>query len=183
MKEIRLHLGAGWRRLPGWFQIDSTNYEYIDSVGPVDDLQKFQDDSVSEIYASHVLEYFDDQGALATLSEWRRVLRQGGVLRLAVPDFNSLLEIYGQTGVLNDIVGPLFGRMESDDGLIFHRTVFDQPKLANLLTESGFSRVENYDPVEFLASIDPSYDDHSLAFFPHMDRSGLQVSLCLMAVK
>ena len=183
MEEVRLHLGAGWRRLHGWLQVDSTKYDHIDIVGPVDDLRNFEDESVSEIYASHVLEYFDDKNALATLSEWRRVLRPGGELRLAVPDFRSLVQIYIQTGSLSSILGPLFGRMKSDAGLIFHRTVFDRSKLEALLLEAGYSEVYEYNPVEFLASIDPNYDDHSLAFFPHMDQSGVQVSLCLRAIK
>jgi len=64
---------------------------------------------------------------------------------------------------------------------IYHRTTFDQASLTSLLEEQGFVNVSEYDPISFLGQLDPNYDDHSLAFFPHMNRSGIQVSLCLQA--
>ena len=55
--------------------------------------------------------------------------------------------------------------------------------LSTALEEPGFLAAQAYSPVEFLAAIDPEFDDHSLAFLPHFDRSGLQVSLGLEAEK
>lgn len=179
---ISLHLGAGRRQLRGWYQMDISSGAHIDFVGSVSDLHMFSDGSVGEIYASHLLEYFDWDEARETLREWKRVLcSPGGNLYIAVPDFDSLLSIYAQTKNLKSIIGPLFGKMPSDLGTIYHKSVFDRETLVEILHEVGFSEVEEYNPIDFLAEVDPNYDDHSLAFYPHMDRSGIQVSLCLRA--
>ena len=180
---LRLHLGCGLRYLPGWQHLDLTKRDHIDFVGPVSDLSQFSQGSVDVIYASHLLEYFDAFEAVEVLSEWRRVLRPGGLIYLAVPDVKALLKIYEQTDDLSKILGPLFGKMESDVGTIYHRTVYDKGSLFSVLEQVGFGELEEYDPIAFLGNFDPTYDDHSLAFFPHMDRSGIQVSLCVKGTK
>ena len=66
----------------------------VDHLGNAVDLARFGDGTFSEIYASHVLEHFDYQGALMTaLREWQRVLAPGGVLRLSVPDIDILAHL------------------------------------------------------------------------------------------
>ena len=180
---LRLHLGSGWRYLPGWQHLDITKRDHIDFVGSVSELSQFDQDSVDVIYASHLLEYFDASEAVEVLSEWRRVLRLGGEIYLAVPDFKALLKIYERTDDISKILGPLFGKMESDVGTIYHRTVYDKSSLIAVLEQVGFGEIEEYDPLAFLGNFDSTYDDHSLAFFPHMDRSGIQVSLCVKATK
>ena len=181
--DMKLHLGAGWRFLPGWKHLDITFYPHVDYLGSVADLSRFSADSIEEIYASHLLEYFSHEEALQVLKEWQRVLVPGGRVWVAVPNFESLIEIYQRTKDLKAIMGPLFGQMDSDVGKIFHRCVFDAKSLTEILIGGGFKDVAEYDPVTFLASMDESYDDHSLAFFPHFDRNGVQVSLCLTATK
>jgi ubiquinone/menaquinone biosynthesis C-methylase UbiE len=64
------------------------------------------------IYASHVIEYFDINEVKEVLREWRRVLKPGGELRVAVPDFEAMNILYHNGKVkLEDIIGPLYGRM------------------------------------------------------------------------
>lgn len=180
---MKLHLGSGWRYLPGWKHLDITSYPHVDYIGSVDDLSRFESDSIEAIYASHLLEYFSQEEALQVLKEWQRVLVVGGKIWIAVPSFESIIQIYQSTQDLRAVIGPLFGQMDSDDGKIFHRCVFDKKSLTETVLSAGFKEVSEYDPVTFLARMDESYDDHSLAFFPHFDRNGIQVSLCLTATK
>ena len=182
MADLKLHLGCGWRTTPGWHHRDIAPYPHLDSRGSISDLGLFEDASVTEIYASHVLEYFDHVQVSDVLAEWRRVMiPKAGTLRVAVPDFNSLCRIYELTGSVASVRGPLFGRMEAGDDLIYHKSVWDYDSMAGALKEAGFSRVEKYNPIEFTRTLAEDYDDHSLAFFPHMDQTGVQVSLCIMA--
>ena len=44
---------------------------------PIDNLDIFEDNSIEEIYASHVLEYFDKYEVVNVLKEWNRVLKPG----------------------------------------------------------------------------------------------------------
>src|SRR3989441_12587990 len=64
----------------------------------------FKDESAELVYACHVLEYFDRLEVVDVLREWHRVLAHGGVVRLAVPDFAALAEVYRRGG---DIFLPL----------------------------------------------------------------------------
>lgn len=182
---MNLHLGCGKRYIPGWHHRDITYYPHVDKVGPVEDLQDISIETVDSIYASHVLEYFDRLEANKVLKEWFRVLRPGGTLRLAVPDFHALIRIYNMSGKIESILGPLFGRMTTDGSAIYHRTAWDIRSLTAELEEAGFNLVREYSPLTFLKTLTPDgeFDDHSLAFWPHMDLGGVQVSLCLQATK
>ena len=176
---VRLHLGCGKRKLDGWIHIDQAEFDHIQINGSIGDLSMFEDNSVDQIYSAHSLEYFDAEESLNVLREWHRVMRPGAQLNVAVPDFKRLVTIYEKTADLKDIIGPLFGRMPVGKNLIFHKYVYDQHTLTKLLQSSGFIDLKEYEPISFLASLDPQFDDHSLAFYPHMDRNGIQLSLCV----
>src|SRR4051794_18403883 len=93
-EQSKLHLGCGQRHIPGFLHVDARPLPHVDIVTQLDRLPMFPDDSAALIYASHVLEHFPRHATLAVLSEWRRVLTPGGVLRLAVPDFEKIVEVY-----------------------------------------------------------------------------------------
>ena len=183
---MKLHLGCGKRYIPGFIHVDLCDMTHIDYRHSVDSLPMFQDGTVELIYASHVFEYFDRQQAASVLAEWHRVLRRGGVLRLAVPDFKALVEVYHQTGKLNNILGSLYGRMAVESGtdnqqIIYHRTVYDFPSLERLLEENGFTNVHRYD---WRQTIHKDYDDFSQAYFPHIEKDhGLLISLNVEATQ
>jgi predicted SAM-dependent methyltransferase len=180
---MKLHLGCGKRNLKGYVHVDIENYDHIDHVSSIDNLAFIEDSSVSEIYSSHAFEYFDRVQSISVLAEWHRVLEPGGELYLTVPNFRSLIEIYTVTNDLNAIIGPLFGRWENGDNTIYHRTTWDFQSLSSRLEEVGFLQISSFDPVAFLGSVDPTFDDYSLAFFPHMDHTGIPVSLAMKAQK
>jgi predicted SAM-dependent methyltransferase len=182
---MKLHLGAAKRRLVGFINIDRELSEGIDLVSDVKKLDSFPESSAIEIYSSHTLEYFDRSEALEVLREWGRVLAPGGRLFVSVPDFRQLIRIYESSGRLATVLGPLFGKWHNPNNgeTIYHKTVWDYESLKKCLEDSGFGEVSPFDPVVYLASIDEGFDDYSLAYYPHMDRSGVQVSLCLTAVK
>lgn len=182
---INLNLGCWHRNIPGFVNIDLCDMPHIHHKTSIDKLPMFEDGTVDLIYSSHSLEYFDRVEVQAVLGEWRRVLKPGGTLRLAVPDFENLVKVYGKTGTLKNIVGPLYGRMEieTDTGpqMLYHKTVYDFASLSDLLTGCGFKDVHRYDWRE---TVHKDYDDHSQAYFPHMDKdNGILVSLNVEATK
>lgn len=182
---VKLHLGCWHRYIPGFVHVDLCDLPHIDHKTSIDKLPMFDDSSVELIYSSHSLEYFDRIEAERVLAEWRRVLRPGGILRIAVPDFDALIEVYKRTGELQRLLGPLYGRMEIDTPqgkrVLYHKTVYNFPHLKQLLESAGFENVRRYD---WRKTIHKDYDDHSQAYFPHMDKeNGLLISLNVEADK
>jgi predicted SAM-dependent methyltransferase len=176
---VRLHLGCGRRFIPGFVHVDLADFPHIDYRTDVASLPMFADGSVDLIYCCHAFEYFDRVEAPRVLGEWRRVLRAGGTLRLAVPDFAALAEVYAGTRRLDLILGPLYGRIavESPGGLrvLYHRTAYDFASLRAMLEAAGFTDVRRYDWGE---TIHRDYDDFSQAYIPHMDKAnGCLISL------
>jgi len=176
---MNVHLGCWHRDIPGFINVDLCDMPHIDFKSNINDLPFFQDSSVDLIYVSHAFEYFDRSEAKDVLKEWRRVLKPAGLLRIAVPDFDKLIKVYKDTGQLEKILGPLFGKMdiETVDGPLktYHKTVYSFNSLKDILIENGFNNVKKYD---WRQTIHKDYDDHSQAYYPHMDKdNGILISL------
>lgn len=89
-----LNLGCGERFHPDW-----TNLDYAPSHPEVrpHDLRTgipFSDETFEVVYHSHVLEHFEPTAGLHFLKECRRVLRPGGIIRVAVPDLERIARMY-----------------------------------------------------------------------------------------
>ena len=173
----KLHLGCWHRDFPGFINVDLCDMPHINYKSNINKLPFIENSGIDLIYCSHAFEYFDLVEAKDVLKEWKRVLKTDGVLRLAVPNFEALVEVYKQTNNINKILGPLYGRMEINNGnnTLFHKTCYDFNSLKSLLEDNGFKNIKLYDWRETEHS---QYDDHSQAYFPHMDKeNGLLVSL------
>jgi len=181
-KPIKLHIGCGWRNFgKEWIHIDGGNYDHLDYKS-ITDLAQFKNNSVDLIYASHVFEYFDRKEAADLLKEWHRILKLGGILRLAVPDFNTMIKLYFFNQItLNNILGPLYGKMKMDDKIIYHKTVYDFTSIEKILFDNGFNDIKRY---EWRETEHNQFDDHSQAYIPHMDKeNGTLISLNVEATK
>ena len=176
---LKLNLGCWHRHIPGWVHIDLCDLPHIDYKSSIDDLSMFGNETVELIYSSHSLEYFDRKQVGNVLREWARVLKKGGVLRVAVPDFDALLSVYKKTNDLSKILGPLYGAMEipTETGVInlYHKTAYNFDSLTEVLVSAGFGSVKRY---RWQDTVHKDYDDHSQAYYPHMDKeNGILVSL------
>jgi predicted SAM-dependent methyltransferase len=182
---MKLHLGCDKRYIPGFTHIDLADYPHIDHRHDIRTLPMIADNAAELIYVCHALEYFDRVEVLDVLREWRRVLREGGVLRVAVPDFEALIQVYQTYGDLSLIHGPLFGRWQihaaSGARCIYHRTTYDFKALRGVLESAGFNNVHRYD---WHTTLHRDFDDYSQAYVPHMDKEhGILISLNVEAVK
>lgn len=180
---MKVHLGCWHRHIPGFVHVDYCDMPHIDHKSAIDKLPFFDDRSAELIYCSHALEYFDRVQVGEVLAEWFRVLAPGGVLRLAVPDFEALIQVYRQSGDLNKVLGPLYGRMEIETAggprTLYHKTTYDEPSLRAVLEEAGFVDAQRWD---WRLTEHADVDDHSQAYFPHMQKeTGLLVSLNMEA--
>lgn len=187
---MKLHLGCGKRNFgPEWVHIDAGDFPHVTSHNITK--LPFDDSTYSLIYASHVIEYFDRDEVVPVLQEWHRVLRKGGVVRLAVPDFRAMARLYMDSWTRADrrvwniesFLGPIYGKMTPAGfkDSIYHKTAYDSRSLRELLSSIGLKQFRHYD---WRTTDHKDIDDHSQAYLPHMDKdSGTLISLNVEATK
>lgn len=143
-EKIKLHIG-GQEQRAGWKILDALPGPIVDYVGNCNDLSFLENESCSEVYASHVFEHLAYNGELQqALKEVHRVLVPGGRLRISVPDLNILCRLFvhpnitlqGRFQVMRMMFG---GRMTPFD---VHYSGLDAEILALYLNEAGFHRTE-----------------------------------------
>jgi predicted SAM-dependent methyltransferase len=147
---IRLHLGCGAVRAPGYVNVDASYAaEAADLVCDLMALHKyFSPGSIDAIYACHVLEHFSTEDARTLLGRLWTLLAPGGELRVSVPDVDRIVRIYAknwehfQTPGNSPWVGLIYGGQSSAHD--YHKTGFNYCWLKFLLEEAGFSRIEQY---------------------------------------
>lgn len=131
---MRLNLGAGTTVIEGFEPRDAKRG---DTLFPLPDA----DASVEEIRASHVFEHFSHRQGADVLKEWARVLKPGGLLRLAVPDLEYIAR------------GFLAGRAEPWQAYLsgghvdphdVHLAQYDEPTLGVLMRNAGLVGVHRW---------------------------------------
>jgi hypothetical protein len=131
MTAIRLNIGAGDTNLDGFAPIDR-------KLGSEAYPLAYEDGSIDEIRASHVLEHFPHGDVAAVLADWTAKLKPGGCLRIAVPDFAAIARAYvaGKPFPVQGVV--MGGQTDADD---YHRAIFDRASLTRLLVDAGLERI------------------------------------------
>lgn len=132
--DIRLNLGAGRTVIPGFTSVDIKDGKH---VYPLTD---YADNSVSEIYASHVLEHFGAEDTIKVVREWVRVLKPGGRIRIAVPDIDKAQKMLQEGKIsFNLFEGYIVGgRTDENDR---HGAIFNAQKLAAIMHYAGLEHV------------------------------------------
>ena len=179
---MKLHLGCGKRNFgPAWVHVDYGDHPHVTSHDIVS--LPFEDNSCDVIYSSHVIEYFDRAEVVAVLKEWNRVLKPGGIIRLAVPNFEVMIKLYYcESMPIETFLGPLYGKMQPPGcEAIYHKTAYDFQSLKALLEDVGFTDIQLYD---WKQTEHGHIDDHSQAYIPHMDKTdGTLISLNVEGTK
>ena len=96
---LKLHLGCGTVRLEGWVNIDLPSRAREPEVAPdltldVRSPLPFAAGAARLIYHEHLMEHLTLDEGRRCLGDWLRVLEPGGVLRIATPDLEYLVERY-----------------------------------------------------------------------------------------
>ncbi|MDR2819186.1 MAG: glycosyltransferase [Desulfovibrio sp.] len=89
-----LNLGCGNTYHPDWLNIDFHAHGGAVSAYDLRLGVPFADATFDVVYHSHVLEHFSREDGKAFLQECFRVLRPGGLLRVAVPDLENIARAY-----------------------------------------------------------------------------------------
>lgn len=145
MEPIRLNLGSGPNALAGYVNIDRCFAKEDERLhvraGDVYPLRAWPDATIAEVRASHILEHFGHREVPAVLAEWVRVLRLGGVLKIAVPDLEWIATNY-IAGLDAPFQGYLMGGQVDEND--FHRSVWDAEMLREALEHYGLVDVREW---------------------------------------
>lgn len=143
---MKLHIG-GTEPKKGWKILNIQPGRQVDFVGPCDDLSRFADKSVDQVYASHVYEHLS-----------HRVLKPGGQLMISVPDFELLCQALIQEQFTREqrfqIMVYVFGGQV--DPYDFHKIGLTEEFLTRYLNLAGFTdlqRVDEFDLFEDASSM------------------------------
>src|SRR5262245_5010551 len=89
----KLQLGAGPTTLPGWLCTDlaptSVSMVHLDVTKPF----PFENVVFDYIFSEHLIEHISWNDGAAMLRECHRVLKPGGIIRIATPDLAVLLDL------------------------------------------------------------------------------------------
>lgn len=135
---LKLNIGCGNLLKEGYVNIDLFVQQPGVVQAPADKLP-YPDNSVDEVFSSHLLEHISHVNTVQVLSEWFRVLKPGGVLQLIVPDLEWCLRNWLGLSESDRWGFPLytiFG-LQYHPGE-YHFTGFTVPRLTQLLQAVGF---------------------------------------------
>ena len=144
--KVLLHIGCGRTNSPEFINVDAQPFAHVHVVTDnITSLPDFSNGAVDLVYMYHILEHIKRNDLKDVLLEMKRVLKNSGVLRLSVPDFDRLIEVYNNSGKdINTISRQLMGGQDSEYNI--HYSVFNHRRLSELLREVGFREVVSWDP-------------------------------------
>jgi|TARA_B100001094_G_C17867985_1_gene640673 predicted SAM-dependent methyltransferase len=169
---MKLHIG-GKQEKEGWSILNIQKKDGVDFLGDISDLSQFQENSIQEIYASHVVEHIDQKDIKKTLKGIYRILKDDGKFYVSVPDLDILCRIFIEKDapikVKYHVMRMMFGGQT--DKFDYHYFGWNFEFMNNYLLEAGFKRIERVKTFDI-------FDDTS-SFAPY----GPLISLNMIAYK
>ncbi len=141
----KLHIGGKVKK-EGWEVLNALPGDEVDHVCNANDLSQFEDNTFTEIYASHIVEHFDYVGELSkTLTDWNRVLAPKGKIYISVPDMDTLAQLFLLKDQLTgdqrfQVMRMMFGGHV--DEYDHHSVGLNSEFLGSFLHESGFTNIK-----------------------------------------
>lgn len=159
---MKIEVGSGFNPHPGYKHLDiRAGLPQLDYVCDfTQERLPFEDKSVEEILANHVIEHISFRKLPFVLGEWARVLEDGGKLVLRTPNLRFICESYLAGKItpewpgdekyikdnLSDEITPAWWTniklfSGQDYAANFHHVCFDFEMLSKLLKRFGFGKV------------------------------------------
>lgn len=143
---MRLNVGCGGRRIPGYTGVDAVERPAADIIARADKIP-LPDGSVEEILAIHLWEHFYRWECEGVIAEWKRLLKPGARLVLELPNLRKCCEnllsgrVDGGKHVDQLSYWGLYGDPRQADQFMAHRWGWTPETLRAFLDEHGFTGI------------------------------------------
>lgn len=176
--KVLAHIGCGQFNDRRYINVDTRPFKHIHYVDSIENFGNiFPQGHLDLIYASHVIEHVSYLKLPGLMKTFYGCLKNGGILRLSVPDFKAIIRIYTETGSIENVLPSLMGGQGIKEN--FHYSAFDKIYLNKLLLNAGFREVREWKP-EGLE--DHKFNDWSRMNLPAAGKEW-PISLNLEAIK
>lgn len=136
----KLNLGCGSQKISGFVGVDLC--EEADLKHDLKEPLPFEDNSVDEILAIHVIESFYQFEFPAVLKDWYRVLKPEGKITIEFTSLTDTIKMYLGDDKQHGHWG-LFGNQEKPiDPIVLHHYVYEKDELKELAERVGFVDIE-----------------------------------------
>ena len=147
---MRLNIGCGNRRLPGYTGVDAIPRPAADIVAPAHEVP-LPDGCADEVLAVHLVEHVFAWQVPALFAEWHRLLKPGGHLVLEMPDAMKCARnlIEGRQGKKPDQLSMwgLYGDDTLRDPYMMHKAGWWFDRLRPVVEAAGFIKIVERDTV------------------------------------
>jgi len=149
---LRVSIGCGQERFPGWANLDLDPASRADIFWDVTDGLPFASETCAYIYSEHFLEHLPVQDGLHFLRECLRSLQKGGVVRVAMPSAEELTRHYCENDWACQAWLEKYGYMSIKTRAEYinvcfrewgHQWLYDREELQRRLREAGFTQIED----------------------------------------
>lgn len=145
---LKLHIGCGDVYLDGWVNVDIDSKK-ADLIHDVRKPLPYKDNSVDFIYSEALIEHFTVDEVLKVLTDFHRILKPKGVLRIATIDLDYIafkyfffwkrqdwIETYGYSYIKT--------KAEMMNAVFYfwgHKWIYNFEELKRRVTEAGFKKI------------------------------------------
>lgn len=144
---MKLNIGAGGRRIPGYTGVDAVERPAADIIAKADSIP-LEDGCVEEIFACHVWEHFYRWECEGVIAEWWRLLKPGGCLIMEMPNLikccQNVLDGRDKGGKIEGQLSyfGLYGDPRQKDEFMSHRWGWTPATLTEFLRGAGFIKIK-----------------------------------------
>ena len=140
---MKINIG-GETKKEGWTNFNVQKKPNVDIVGNINDLSQFEDESIEEIYASHVIEHVDQKTIKNTFKGIHRILKKDGKFYISVPDMDVLCHFFvsplANKKIKFHTMMMIFGGQV--DNYDYHYFGWNFEFMNEYLTEVGFLKID-----------------------------------------
>ena len=91
---MKLHIGCGDCYKENWINIDINSTIKVDLLHDASKPFPYIDNSIDFIYNEHFIEHLSLEDGIKFINEMYRILKKGGVMRIACPDLDLIIDQY-----------------------------------------------------------------------------------------